>query len=108
MTGSPFSRTSIFGFTIIRFIRRLLLIIFFVTCIPSYKMLAEPPIEIIVKLIENKFGFNYKYMMVIISFFADYKNCNWLDGFLWGIAVSIYIGFCFFLWNVDSKRDEHH
>jgi len=33
--------------------------------------------------------------------FAEYKGTDWVDGFLWGIAISFFAGFLIFLWIKD-------
>jgi branched-subunit amino acid ABC-type transport system permease component len=70
-------------------IRRVSLLIFTAGSLCYLKKVVNPLISAVDKInLDN----------LIRQLWAEYKGTDWVDGFLWGIAFSIYLAFIAWLW----------
>ena len=83
-----------FGKTILSVARKLCLATFTVTGVLLYVKLAGSIITIMDQLDVD---------IYMRKYLAQSKGTDWIDGFLWGMSIWIYVAFVLYLWRKESK-----
>ncbi|GEM_PF-690867 len=83
-----------YGVALLSLVRKIFLAIFTVGSFYYYKEIVNPLI-----LALDKANFDDWIRRV----WAEYKGTDWVDGFLWGIAICIYLGVIANLWIKEKE-----